>query len=311
MNAKKIQGHLIAAFTIVVWGSTFIASKFLLEAFSPVQIMTVRFGLAYLLLKIFRPKFEKVTLRRELLFLAMGLTGNSLYLYCENTALTYTHAANVSIILACTPVITSLLAHFFTKDQKLYKNVFLGFLLAFLGVALVVFNGTVVLKLNPLGDILALCACLCWAVYSVIQQNLREDGVDSISMVKKVMFYGFVTSLPLFLAKGLPIDFAAFASPKLLVSMLFLAVMGSCICYVTWNLSIRTLGVIITNNYIYAIPFITMIMASLFLAEPISWMGVLGAILIIGGVVVSAKKPRAAEAEALAPSGAKEERKVF
>ena len=60
-NEKKTQimGHTLACLTIIVWGSTFIASKIMLDYFTPAQIMVMRFGMAYAVLALLSRKFEK------------------------------------------------------------------------------------------------------------------------------------------------------------------------------------------------------------------------------------------------------------
>lgn len=78
--------------------------------------------------------------------------------------------------------------------------------------------------------------------------------------------------------------------PKCFFCILFLGVIGSGICYVLWNKAISVLGVVTTNNYIYINPFVTLITGGIFLKEPITVMGVVGAAMIISGVVIASKK---------------------
>ena len=47
MESKLSFGHLAALFTVVNWGTTFIATKVLLEAFTPLEILIFRFVLGY------------------------------------------------------------------------------------------------------------------------------------------------------------------------------------------------------------------------------------------------------------------------
>ena len=199
---KKLLGHLLALITITVWGSTFITTKMLLVEFTPVQIMLCRFAIAYVVLWLIRPKFDKTTAKDELLFLAMGVFGCTLYFMAENTALQYTLASNVSIIVASAPIITAVLAHFFIKGERLNKNIALGFFAAFAGVIMVVFNGHFVLKLNPAGDALSLGAAVSWAVYSVILRTC-VNRFNSVMLTRKLMFYGFVTAFPIALIHAL------------------------------------------------------------------------------------------------------------
>lgn len=286
---SKAVGHLFALFTIIVWGSTFIATKLLLSEFTPVQIMLCRFVIAYFVLWLIRPKFDKTTLKDELVFAVMGVFGCTVYFITENTALQYTLASNVSIIVASAPIITAILAHFFVKGEKFNKNIILGFAVAFSGVIMVVLNGKFVLKLNPAGDFLSLAAAVSWAVYSVILRTCVER-FNSVMLTRKMMFYGFITALPIAVAQGEPMPFKALAAPDMLFCILFLGVIGSGICYVTWNVAVSRLGVVTTNNYIYINPFVTLVTGGIVLKEPITLMGLFGAVLIIFGVVLSAKK---------------------
>lgn len=291
LSDKKVTGHILALITIIVWGSTFITTKMLLSEFTPVQIMLCRFVIAYFVLWLMRPKIDKTKPKDELLFLAMGVFGCTVYFMAENTALKYTLASNVSIIVASAPIITAILAHFFIKGEKFSRNTALGFIVAFAGVILVVFNGQFVLKLNPAGDALSLCAAVSWAVYSVILRTC-VDKFNSVMLTRKLMFYGFITALPIALLQGDSMPFEAFKKPDMLFCILFLGVIGSGICYVMWNKAISRLGVVTTNNYIYINPFVTLVTGGIFLKEPITVMGVAGALLIISGVVISSKKKK-------------------
>ena len=111
-NRDKLTGWFFATFTIIIWGSTFISSKKLLTIYTPSQIMLTRFLLAYGALWLLRPKKMARTRKQEFAFLLLGLSGCSIYFYTENTALTYTLASNVSIIVAAAPIFTAILAHF-------------------------------------------------------------------------------------------------------------------------------------------------------------------------------------------------------
>ena len=273
----------------MVWGTTFIASKLLLEYYSAAVLMIMRFVIAWAVLFAMRPRLMRAPVRDELKMLACGVLSCSLYFMCESNALRFTLASNVSILVAAAPIFTSVLAHFFTKDEKFHKNLLFGFLIAFTGVALVVFNGTVILKLNPLGDALSLAAALSWACYSVVVKTLVSK-YDIILLTRRIMFYGLVTALPLLVFETQPFSLAPLGTGTNLIALLFLGVVGSGICYFTWNTATSRLGVVATNNYIYANPFITMLAARLMLGERISPMGAVGAVLIILGVFLSGRK---------------------
>ena len=289
-SLSPIAAHLMALGVATVWATTFVCSKQLLEFYTPMQVMFLRFLIAYLVLWLLRPRPLLFQGREEGILLLLGLLGGTFYFWAENTALQHTLAANVSIIVAMAPILTSILAHFFTRDEKLNANVWAGFAVAMAGVVLVVFNGTFVLRLSPLGDLLSLLAALSWAGYSVLIKRL-SGRYDSILLARRVILYGIVTSLPLLLLRGeLSLDLHPFSEPGMLASLLFLAVLGSAVCFAVWNIVIGRLGVVRANNYIYLQPFITIVAAYLLLGEPVSWMALAGAAFIIGGVVLSGRR---------------------
>lgn len=288
---NRLQGHLLAVMTIVIWGTTFIATKVLLRQLTPTEILVYRFIIAYLVLWIIYPKFVGVkSLRDELLFFSLGLTGITFYFLAEIIALQYTLAANVGLIIAAAPILTALLANLFTHDEKFNRNLLVGFLLAIFGSFLVIFNGRFVLKLNPVGDLLAVTAALAWAIYSILLKKINSKAnsiYNPILVVRRTFIYGLVTLIPSLLLLRIGFKSVNLANWSLLVNILFLGVIASALGFVMWNKAVKTLGVIKSNNYIYLVPLVTMITSVLVLKEPVNlWMFV-GGLLILGGVYIS------------------------
>ena len=90
-DRKKAAGHVLALFTITVWGTTFVATKTLLNHYDALQIMLMRFFIAWVVSFLLTRKIEKPkSVRDELGIFALSLSGITFYYYFENTALTYT-----------------------------------------------------------------------------------------------------------------------------------------------------------------------------------------------------------------------------
>ena len=283
---SRWTGHLCALATMLVWGSTYVATKVLLEQMTPLWIMSCRFLVAAVVLTLLRPRWEGIHLKQEARCALLACFGCTLYFLCENTALSYTLASNVSILVAAAPMLTALLARLFIRGTRLGRRMWLGFLAAFGGVILVVFNGAVVLKLNPLGDAISLGAALMWAIYGILLARYAGD-MHPITLTARMNVYAFLMTLPLALAVDKPMDFSVLLHGSMAFCLLYLGVVGSGLCYVMWSVASRALGPVTTNNYIYTGPFITLLTASVTLGEPMTLMAVAGAALIILGVVVS------------------------
>ena len=107
---KEIQGHLLAFVTIFIWGTTFISTKILLKAISPIEILFIRFAIGFALLLLICPHRLRIRERKqELYFAGAGLCGVTLYFLLENIALTYTFASNVGVIVSIAPFFTAIL----------------------------------------------------------------------------------------------------------------------------------------------------------------------------------------------------------
>ena len=76
------------------------------------------------------------------------------------------------------------MAYLFLKDEKLKPFFFLGIVLALCGTAMIIFNETIVLELNPIGDILALFAAASWAVYSLFVKRAVFSRIRYKNMPK-------------------------------------------------------------------------------------------------------------------------------
>lgn len=291
MELKHGYYHLIAILTVAIWGLTFISTKVLINhGLTPQEIFFYRFLIAYTGIWVISPKrLFTGNWKDELWLVAGGIFGGSLYFFTENTALGITQASNVSFIICTAPLLTTILSLLFYKSEKASKGLIYGSLLALMGVGLIVFNGSFVLKISPIGDLLTLLAALSWAFYSLIIKKMA-GRYPTVFITRKIFFYGVLTILPAFLLHSLQPDAAVLLQPGVLFNLLFLAVLASLICYVLWNVVLKQLGTVRASNYIYLNPLVTMIASSLILDEKITLVALGGAACIVCGVYWAEKK---------------------
>lgn len=289
MRNNLLFGHGIAFLTVFTWGTTFVSTKIILKDLSPVELLFFRFLIAYITLLIIYPKFHPYqSLKEEILFFALGLTGISLYFLVQNIALQYTLTSNVGLIVSAAPILTAILAHYLTSEEKLSKNLIIGFIIAISGIFLVIFNGRFILNINPLGDFLAFAAACFWAIYSVLLKRVNPN-YNTIYIVRKTFFYGLLSSLPFLLIFKADLQTNNPIHWTLILNILFLGLAASSLCFIMWNKAIQIIGIVKTSNYIYLVPLITMLNSMLFLGETINGLMVLGGLLVLSGVYVSEK----------------------
>ena len=303
-NNSKVFGYCLAALSIFVWGITFVCTKHLLLYFSALEILFIRFVLAYFFLFILYPKQLKLSGKENLLLALAGLTGVTLYQFTENLALDFTTASNVSIIVAICPIFTALTSQIFLKEKHLSPRFVIGFCLAFAGIVLVSFNGKINFNLSPKGDVLALLSAICWGFYSLFLTIINKKGYNTIAITRKIFFYAILFMLPLMI-RGLfsknpnsaayvelsgSLNAERFSSVFNWVLLCFLGILASGVCFVAWNKACVILGTVKISTGLYLIPVVTIIFAAIFLDEKITLMGAIGSALTILGLFVSSKK---------------------
>ena len=281
--------HLLALLTVIIWGTTFVATKVLLQhGLGPIDIMFYRFLLAYFcLLVISHKRLWADNWKDEGMLMLAGLTGGTLYFIAENTAIGISQASNVALLVCTTPIFTALLTHFFYKEP-LRKNMMIGSFIALIGVGLVVFSGSVILKINPLGDFLSIMASLMWAVYCLILKPLG-NRYPTIFITRKVFLYSILSLLVYFLFDPLCMQADVLLQPVVMYNLLFLGIVASMLCFIAWNTAVKALGPSHTANYIYIQPMSTLVLSSIILSEIITLTSLIGAACIIGGIYLAEK----------------------
>lgn len=301
----KVKYHLLALAVVAVWGVTFVCTKVLIGAgMAPAAIFFCRFLLAYAGIWAYTLLMRKERRvwngwKEEGIFLLLGITGGSFYFLTENTALVYTQASNTAFLVGSAPLLTAILTLLYARFghgrfAESLEKVRLGWplvggtLLALAGMGLMVFEGTRI-HLSAKGDLLAIGAAVCWAVYSLFMgQMTREYG--TLTATRKVFFYGLLTILP-FLG-GCRESFApsVLGQTAVWTNLLFLGIVASLLCFLIWNLVIDKLGNVTSTNYVYLNPIFTLLSAMAFLGERMTPLAALGSIAILLGVIWAGKR---------------------
>ncbi|MDE5726015.1 MAG: DMT family transporter [Duncaniella sp.] len=277
--------HLFAIFSVTVWGLSFISTRVLLDnGLNPIEIYIYRFIIAYLvMLALNHRKLWANSLKDEALFVVCGLVAGSIYFISENVALEYTLVSNVSLITSLSPLLTVLIVGLVYKTNRPGNGAYIGSLVAFIGVGLVIFNSSFNMAINPIGDLLSLLAAFCWAIYSLLLKPLNAH-YDARFITRKVFFYGVLTALPFLLVEPEMADPHILLSPVVIGNLLFLSLICSFSAYLLWAFSVAKIGAVSAANYLYFQPLITMVFSVVILHEALTAVGLMGCVMILAGV---------------------------
>lgn len=284
---ENALGHITALFTILVWGTTFVSTKILLVDFTPIEILFIRFVVGLLALFLIMPRIVRwMGWRCEKLFMLAGLFGVTLYYLLENIALTGTLATNIGVIVSVAPFFTAVLERFINKGKPLSLQFVVGFIVAMVGICFISFSETGI-HLSFSGDVLALCAAVVWACYSVCMTRISALGLPTVKATRRVFEYGLLFMIPFLPVLGFAPDASAFLNPINIGNLLFLGLGASAVCFVTWNFSVKRLGAVVTSVYIYLVPVITAVASWIVLGERLVPLALCGVALTIIGLFIS------------------------
>lgn len=312
MSVQRLSatsGAALAAFVVIVWSATFVNTKALLADFSALEILGIRFALAWVALWAIHPHgMGPLRVRDEALFAAAGLAGATAYQMLENVAIHFTNASNVSILVATAPLFAAVMSRLLLGERTFSPRFLIGCALALGGVALVSLGGARAFHFRPIGDALALGAALSWGVYSAAVTVVNRGGWHPVAAIRRAFFWALVFMFPLLVfALALPetangmscaVDLsragnaARFVRLPNIANLAFLGLFASASCFVAWNKACERLGTVRCSLGLYLIPVIAFLIAHIFLGETLPAAGVVGAVLVLAGVAVAGASGR-------------------
>jgi len=273
---------------MVTWAANFIVVKAAIVVIPPIAFAALRFGLAGIfLLVLLRWREGSIWLpRRDALAIAgLGVLGFGIYQVLWATALHDIAAGDSAILVASTPIFTALLAVAAGSDV-LTPLKLAGALISFLGVGIVIAGGHgLALGTSLVGDALTIVAAVCWAGYSAFGAPiLRRHSplrTSAWAVVAGAVFLA-VPGIPLFTGTDL-----ASVGGDAWAAVLFSALIPAGVANVVVLHGIKLLGPTRVTTLQYFVPAFAVVLAFVFLHEPIRLAQVLGGVVIVVGILIS------------------------
>ncbi len=288
MNRKLII-YMEALLTVVIWGATFVATKKTLQEASPALIVWMRFAIGIVVLGVTVVARKQFTIPawRELPYLALlGFLGVTLHQWLQATGLQTAAATNTAWIVATIPMFTALLGWLVLKE-KLGAVRIGGIVLATIGVLVIVSKGDMPALFKgvfgTLGEFLILISSVNWAVFSILSRRGLKIYPATLMMFYVMVFGWLFANIWLF-GFGSGLSEIPHLSAQGWGGILILGLLGSGVAYITWYDALQALPAGQLSVFINVEPLITTVIAALVLGESITWVIVLGAVMILFGI---------------------------
>jgi len=275
------------------WGISFIATKVAVNSFPPLTVVALRLVVsAICFITWFVVKKRRLALWPQGFFwqiLLLSLVGTSLHYSFQTVGLRFTTATNASIYALTAPIFIILISVLFLNEKVTLKKV-LGVALAISGVIFVMGPDqllTFSIKGHLISDILVLISFLLWALFTVYSKKLTT-GFKPIELTSAITILGALTMLPVGLWEINKYNFS-FNSVTIQAwfAVIFLGVTCSFLATLFYMQALEKTESQKVGVFMYTVPLITYIVATLFLGERAGLFLLLGSVLIISGVYIT------------------------
>lgn len=285
--------YVLLLLVCLIWGATPASGKFTVEAFSPLMITGMRFGIMASVLflwlflthdkKSFRPSKDVL-----ITLFAMGFMGILVHNGLLFTGLNYTTATNTALIESIGPTATTLLAFAFL-GERLNRFGWIGIAISCIGALTIVTKGSISVLLNlsfNIGDILILVCEVAWSAYVVISWRIH----GRLGTIAVTAWSGLFGSILCFSVGAATNSLHIYeVTNRALMGFAYLVVFSGLFAFVAWNYAVQQVGASKAGVFVYIVPLTGGIVGVLVLGEPLHYSQLVGAALILSGVVLTVR----------------------
>jgi drug/metabolite transporter (DMT)-like permease len=294
LRPSNLALYAAVATAVLLWTLNGPIGKVGFRHFPPLLFFTLRIVLAGLVMNVvlllrgvsFRSIIPSDRLKLVALML-FGHVGNQLgYL----TGLSRTSVAHSSIIYATLPI-TILSLAILIGQEKLKKSRLLGMLISAIGVIILGFDqGSRIPGASPtfLGDLLTFGATMGFACVTVFGRAFRERYPAEL-FIGVAYTVGALVAGPTLIWPGWDFDYAAVPAEGWL-SLLFMAVASAVGAYLLYFWALGYVAASTLANAQYLQPPIAVVIAAVFLAEPVTTALTIGGTVVLAGVYLAERR---------------------
>lgn len=284
MKGKTLSWFLLILLSLI-WGSSFILMKRGMDTYSSDEVAALRIGIAFVFLAPLLLKFHSIGIKKIWLPIAgMGFFGNFIPAFLFTAAETQISSSLTGMLNALTPIFTVIVSALWLKNKPngtQISGIIVGFLAA---IALMLFDTNNETSNNAQFGLLVVLA----TVFYALSMNIIRKYLGKVNSVGATVWAFTFTGPPALIYLFCFTDFIHHtqSNPLAFQSLIYisiLAIVGSALSVIAYNVLIREAGVIFASTCTYLIPVVAIIWGVLDY-EVVNLMQILSIALIIGSV---------------------------
>ena len=283
MKKANISDYFLLTILSLIWASAFFNIKIATESFGPITIAFLRvfFGSIPVLILCFYKKITIEAFSKDWYwFMLIGLINLVIPFFLIAYGVKSVQSNLAAILMSTTPLSSTILGHFYTKDEKFNFVKTIGILIGFAGIVYLFSDDILIDENNFLSAILILLGSTCYVIGGVLTLKISKKRNENVT--GSILIWATLILLPLTCIIDLPSQ--KIPSLNSSVSVIYLGVVPTGIA---WLLRFRILkknGLIFQSQVSYLIPIFGIILGYLFLKELITYKVLISLIAVVIGI---------------------------
>ncbi len=295
MLPENKKAYIFLILTTLFWSGNFIVGKAAsLFEIPPFTLNFYRWTFAWLILAPFTLKEiilkKNYILKNIKLIIILGITSITIFNSIVYYSLNFTQVISGVLMISTIPVMIII----FCSLLKIEKtNIFqiLGVIFSLSGVVVIITKAdlTILSSLNfNKGDLWMVVAMFSWAMYSALLRKKKFE-LSQLSLLQTIISAGLVFLLPAYLIE-LSLGYKASIHLPFVLTLSYVVLFPGLASFIFWIKGISIIGSNRSGIFLHLMPIFSTIMAILIFREKFMIYHLIGAILIITGIILSSRK---------------------
>ena len=288
MREAKSLDILLLILLAAIWGSSFFNIKIASYSYGPITLALVRVIFASIPL-IILCKFKKIKIeafsKNWKMYATIGLINIAIPFTLIALGTSKINSYLAAILMSTTPMSGSILAHFFTKDEKITFLKSIGIVIGFSGVVFLFMDRLVINSENYVFALITIIGSTFYAIGGLLTLKIKNKGNENITT--STTLWSVVFLFPL----SLIIETPWTLSPSLAsnISLLYLGVIATGLAWLIRFRILVTNGLVFQTQVAYLIPIFGVFFGYFLMSEIITWRVIASLIIIVVGIYIVKK----------------------
>ena len=291
MRESKPLDYFVLTLLAFIWASAFFNIKIATYSYGPLTIAFLRIFLGaipvILLCYIKKIKIEAFS-KDWLWFASIGVINLVIPFFLIAYGVKNVQSNLAAILMASTPLSATVLAHFFTKNEKINLVKSLGVLLGFSGIVFLFSDNILINKNNFVSALLILCGSTFYVIGGLL--TLKISNKKNENVTASILIWGIIVLMPISFIVEQPWNL----SPRLdsTLSLLYLGIFSTGIAWLLRFYILKHNGLVFQSQVAYLIPIFGVILGYLILGELITSKVIISLLAVIIGIYIVKKGSR-------------------